>query len=163
MDQELKVFNFLLFHEKVPAIFHTTWENLNLDCFMSNTVFILLQFHEKSTRIFSHNMGKTKSWLFHAYYFIWTLSISREKYPHFFTKHGKNQILTVSCLILYFNSFHLTKKNIRNFSHNMGKTKSWLFHAYYYCISPLSISRKKYPHFFTQHDSLAKLTIFDLT
>ena len=195
---------------------------------MSITVLKLLQFHEKIYRIFSHNMTKTKSWLFHTYYCIWTPSISRKKYPQFFTQHGKNQILTLSCLLLlYLYSFHFTRKvpaflhttwekpnldsfmpttvfellpfhekSTRIFSHNMGKTKPWLFQAYlllmylysihftkkvpaifhttwentnldsfmptttYYCVYTPSISRKKYPHFFTQHDSISKSTFF---
>ena len=106
--QYLNSFNFT---KKFTAFFHTTWQKPNLDSFIPTTVFELLPFHEKSTRNFSHNMGKTKSWLFHAYYCIWTPSISREKYPQFFTQHGKTQILTLSCpLLLCLYSFHFTKK-----------------------------------------------------
>ena len=107
----LQYLNSFIITKKFTSLFHTAWQKPNLDSFIPTTVFELLPFHEKSTRNFSHNMGKTKSWLFHAYYYcIYTPSISREKYPHFYTQHGKNQILTLWCLLLYLNSFHFTRK-----------------------------------------------------
>ena len=97
---------------------------------MSNTVFILLQFHEKSTRIFSHNMGKTKSWLFQAYLLLMYLYSFHftKKVPAIFHTTWENTNLdslmpTTTVFILL--PFH--EKSTRIFSHNMILYQNWPF------------------------------------